>query len=99
MTTTKTCSFCKEPAAEHQGVTLDPPVCPLHEDLLLLVEAMKKAGKEISLKTVTANLIEARANAGGWTLTPEQLPTLLPAFLEAAEAATPGPQAKKMLVK
>lgn len=82
MTNTKTCTYCSEPAALHDGYAIDPPVCAFHEDLLLLIEAMERAGKVIDLETVTASLKEARKNAGGWTLLPEQLPEVLPAFLQ-----------------
>jgi hypothetical protein len=80
MATTKTCTFCDEPASDYT----DPPTCAVHEDLVLLVERLETEGQPLTLERVTARLKLSLANCkpGAWTITVADLPQLLPAFLK-----------------
>lgn len=79
------CLFCDAPAAYFDGVVVSPPVCPVHLDLVILVEWLESRHKPVTVATVQKTLAQAMANAGEWTLVADQIPALLPALLEQKE--------------
>lgn len=79
------CTFCNQEATNYDAVIIQPPVCVVHEDMLILIETMDEKGEVLTLESVEARLNQAMANGGGWTLTPGDVPRLLPEFLKKRE--------------
>jgi hypothetical protein len=77
-----TCTYCSAEAVSWRGVIVQPPVCAVHYDLLVLVEYMESHNEPITLENVTSRLAWALNNGGNWALTAAQLPELLPVFLQ-----------------
>lgn len=72
------CKFCDTPGVAHT----DPPLCPMHFDLVVLVEYLEGKGQSLTVETVAITLRAAKANGGAWVLTEEKVIEILPAFLE-----------------
>lgn len=75
------CSICEDPA---EGNSV-PPLCSKHFDLSVLIGWMQGRGKELTLENVTTYLKAAMDNGGKWSVTPDDLPDLLPAYMETLE--------------
>lgn len=75
------CIACNTPAVIYDGATVDPPLCPVHLDLAVLVEFLRSRGEPVTEENVLRLLARGRANSDQWTLVAEQVPELLPAWL------------------
>jgi hypothetical protein len=82
---TSICTFCSAEAMSYQGVMIQPSMCPLHYDLMVLVEFMEGHNEPVTLENVQARLAWALSNGGDWVVTAEQLPELLSGFLQTRE--------------
>lgn len=71
------CEHCDIPAIANTY----PPLCPLHLDLVVLIEYLENKGQPLTPEVVGTTLRLAKANGGAWTLTEEKVIELLPAFL------------------
>lgn len=86
------CTFCNNEVASYGTVTINPPVCSAHEDLLVLTERMTELGEPLTPESVAARLAKAREIApGGWTIGPADVAAMLPGFLaKRKETSTKG---------
>lgn len=78
-----TCLYCHAPAVSYDGLAVDPPMCEIHLDIAVLVEFLRGRGEPVTEANVLRLLDRGRANSDQWTLTAEQVPELLPAWLAA----------------
>lgn len=67
----------------------NPPLCPMHFDLDLLLDFVQARGDEPSIEKVQEHFRRARSNSSFWTLTEAQIPELLPDFLAQKRPAAP----------
>jgi hypothetical protein len=74
------CHYCDQPA--DPGTV--PPLCPKHQDLVILVSFMQQRGETITPTSVQARYRQAKANGGLWILQEADIPAMLPDLLEAA---------------
>lgn len=81
-----TCLYCHAPAVHYDGLAVDPPMCEIHLDIAVLVEFLRGRGEPVTEANVLRLLDRGRANSDQWTLTAEQVPALLPAWLQAETA-------------
>ncbi|MCB0207685.1 MAG: hypothetical protein KDJ52_00055 [Anaerolineae bacterium] len=79
------CQYCDTPAVRHT----EPPLCPVHFDLVVLIEYMESKKWELTIEDVIATLRLAKLKGGAWTLTEEMIPNLLPDYLEVKKTKTP----------
>lgn len=79
------CSYCDRLAESY----VEPPLCLLHLDLNILVKFM--AGRNLEPTLANAQSLLRRASPiVGWRITPTDLTTLWPAFIQKRQELTDG---------
>ncbi|GIK36611.1 MAG: hypothetical protein BroJett011_04440 [Chloroflexota bacterium] len=77
------CQYCNAIAARYTN----PPLCPVHLDLSILVEWMENHSQPLTVSEAQDLHARCIANSGDWTITAEQIAELLPGYLAATKKA------------